>query len=84
MLFPSRPKAQRLKLYSSQHGPQIGSVAPTRQGPGLVNACQAARTILERPAVVERKKIEFSTLLEIFALHRVVFACFLSYMIFVA
>jgi hypothetical protein len=28
--FPSRPKAQRLKLYSSQHGPQIGSVERQR------------------------------------------------------
>jgi len=30
VLFPSRPEAQRLMLYSSQHGPQIGSVERQR------------------------------------------------------
>jgi hypothetical protein len=32
VLFPSRPKAQQLMLYSSQHGPQIGSVERKRDG----------------------------------------------------
>jgi hypothetical protein len=55
----------------------IGRVEGKRDGePGLVTACQAARTILERFAVVEREMIEFSMLLKIFALHRIVFACF--------
>jgi len=30
--FSSRPKAQQLMLYSSQHGPQIGSVERKRDG----------------------------------------------------
>ena len=63
-------------LYSSQHGPQSEELRANATGTRIGHGVPAARTILERSAFVEREMIEFSMLLKIFALHRVVSACF--------